>query len=146
MRLVEEREALSRLVRHRQAIVADDVAGEARWAAEADKVPSPREGGDLGDFLGTPSDEVPASAGTHGITRLGGPSCLAGDVIGDYHLPVPNEPGERFAFLDQAHYSMVKTNTFNGVPLPSIWLWDSDTDGLEQIKSFGYQDFRDRLS
>jgi carboxynorspermidine decarboxylase len=78
--------------------------------------------------------------------RLGGPSCLAGDVIGDYHLPVPNEPGQRFAFLDQAHYSMVKTNTFNGVPLPSIWLWDSETDSLEQVKSFGYEDFRDRLS
>ena len=78
--------------------------------------------------------------------RLGGPSCLAGDVIGDYRLPVSNEPGERFAFLDQAHYSMVKTNTFNGVQLPSIWLWDSDTDALEQVKAFGYEDFRDRLS
>ncbi len=78
--------------------------------------------------------------------RLGGPSCLAGDVIGDYRLPVPCEPGARFAFLDQAHYSMVKTSTFNGVPLPSIWLWDSETDALEQVKAFGYEDFRDRLS
>ena len=78
--------------------------------------------------------------------RLGGPSCLAGDVIGDYRLPVPPRPGERIAFLDQAHYSMVKTTTFNGVPLPSIWLWDSETDALERIKTFGYPDFRDRLS
>ena len=78
--------------------------------------------------------------------RLGGPSCLAGDVIGDYRLPVPCEPGQRIAFLDQAHYSMVKTNTFNGVPLPSIWLWDSETDQLECVKSFGYEAFRDRLS
>ena len=78
--------------------------------------------------------------------RLGGPSCLAGDVIGDYRLPVPCEPGARFAFLDQAHYSMVKTTTFNGVPLPSIWLWDSETDALEQVRKFGYEDFRDRLS
>ena len=78
--------------------------------------------------------------------RIGGPSCLAGDVIGDYRLPVPNEPGQRIAFLDQAHYSMVKTNTFNGVPLPAIWLWDSETDVLEQVKSFGYEDFRNRLS
>ena len=78
--------------------------------------------------------------------RLGGPSCLAGDVIGDYRLPVPCRPGERFAFLDQAHYSMVKTTTFNGVPLPSIWLWDSETDRLELIRRFTYQDFRDRLS
>ncbi|MFN3863335.1 MAG: carboxynorspermidine decarboxylase [Erythrobacter sp.] len=78
--------------------------------------------------------------------RLGGPSCLAGDVIGDYRLPVPAEPGARFAFLDQAHYSMVKTNTFNGVALPSIWLWDSETDTLDCIKRFDYEDFRDRLS
>lgn len=78
--------------------------------------------------------------------RLGGPSCLAGDVIGDYRLPVPPEPGERIAFLDQAHYSMVKTTTFNGVPLPSIWLWDSETDALERVRAFDYTDFRDRLS
>ncbi|MCB5424708.1 carboxynorspermidine decarboxylase [Altererythrobacter sp. CC-YST694] len=78
--------------------------------------------------------------------RLGGPSCLAGDVIGDYSLPVECRPGERIAFLDQAHYSMVKTTTFNGVPLPSIWLWDSETDSLEQVRKFGYEDFRDRLS
>lgn len=81
-----------------------------------------------------------------GVTRLGGPSCLAGDVIGDYALPAPAEPGLRFAFLDQAHYSMVKTTTFNGVPLPSIWLWDSETDQLDQVRRFDYEDFRNRLS
>ena len=78
--------------------------------------------------------------------RLCGPSCLAGDVIGDYVLPQPPEPGVRFAFLDQAHYSMVKTTTFNGVPLPSIWLWDSETDALECVKRFGWETLRDRLS
>ena len=52
---------------------------------------------------------------------------------------------EGLAFLDQAHYSMVKTNTFNGVPLPSIWLWNSDDDSLREIASFGYETFRDRL-
>jgi carboxynorspermidine decarboxylase len=77
--------------------------------------------------------------------RLGGPSCLAGDIIGDYGLPGPMESGQRFAFLDQAHYSMVKTNTFNGVPLPSIWLWNSEDDSLREIRSFGYEAFRDRL-
>ncbi|AXB77001.1 carboxynorspermidine decarboxylase [Novosphingobium sp. P6W] len=81
-----------------------------------------------------------------GAVRLGGPSCLAGDVIGDYRLPAAAEPGLRFAFLDQAHYSMVKTTTFNGVPLPSIWLWDSETDGLECVRRFDYEDFRSRLS
>lgn len=88
-------------------------------------------------MLGERSDAEPI--------RLGGPSCLAGDIIGDYGLPVPLEPGQRFAFLDQAHYSMVKTNTFNGVPLPSIWLWNSDDDNLREIASFGYETFRDRL-
>ena len=80
------------------------------------------------------------------VIRLGGPSCLAGDIIGDYHLPVPAEPGQRFAFLDQAHYSMVKTNTFNGVPLPSIWLWNSESDELRCVKQFDWTEFRDRLS
>ena len=78
--------------------------------------------------------------------RLGGPSCLAGDVIGDYRLPGGGEVGERFAFLDQAHYSMVKTNMFNGVPLPSIWLWDSETHVLQQVRAFDYVDFKSRLS
>ena len=90
----------------------------------------------LGELAGVEGDAI----------RLGGPSCLAGDVIGDYRLPVPAEPGQRIAFLDHAHYSMVKATTFNGVPLPSIWLWDSDSDALELVKSFGYEDFRNRLS
>lgn len=80
------------------------------------------------------------------LIRLGGPSCLAGDIIGDYCLPGPAEPGLRFAFLDQAHYSMVKTNSFNGVPLPSIWLWDSETDELRCVRKFEWTTFRDRLS
>ncbi|MBX9728180.1 MAG: carboxynorspermidine decarboxylase, partial [Sphingopyxis sp.] len=89
-------------------------------------------------MLGEQTDGAPV--------RLGGPSCLAGDVIGDYRLPGGARVGQRFAFLDQAHYSMVKTNTFNGVPLPAIWLWDSETDDLREIRNFGYADFRDRLS
>ncbi|MET0371759.1 MAG: carboxynorspermidine decarboxylase [Sphingobium sp.] len=80
------------------------------------------------------------------VTRLGGPSCLAGDVIGDYRVPGGAQPGARIAFLDQAHYSMVKTNTFNGVPLPGIWLWDSESDQLKEIRRFSYQDFKGRLS
>ena len=78
--------------------------------------------------------------------RLGGPSCLAGDIIGDYVFAEPPVPGTRIAFLDQAHYSMVKTNTFNGVPLPAIALWNSETDALRVIREFDYRDFRDRLS
>ncbi len=78
--------------------------------------------------------------------RLGGPSCLAGDIIGDYRFASPPQPGDRIAFLDQAHYSMVKTNSFNGVPLPAIALWNSETDSVSVIKRFSYEDFRDRLS
>jgi len=78
--------------------------------------------------------------------RLGGPSCLAGDIIGDYRFTVAPPAGTRIAFLDQAHYSMVKTNTFNGVPLPSIALWNSETDALRMVRQFDYTDFRDRLS
>ena len=93
-----------------------------------------------------PADIDGIDEGQGGAVRLGGPSCLAGDVIGDFRLPAAPEPGQRLAFLDQAHYSMVKTTTFNGVPLPSIWLWDSETDQLECVRKFGYDDFRGRLS
>ena len=78
--------------------------------------------------------------------RLGGPSCLAGDVLGDHVFATTPAPGARIAFLDQAHYSMVKTTTFNGVPLPSIALWNSRTDALRLVRQFDYVDFRDRLS
>jgi carboxynorspermidine decarboxylase len=78
--------------------------------------------------------------------RLGGPSCLAGDIIGDYVFAERPTPGTRLAFLDQAHYSMVKTNTFNGVPLPSIALWNSATDELRMVREFDWTEFRDRLS
>ncbi len=84
-------------------------------------------------------------ADTGDTIRLGGPSCLAGDIIGNYTIKNPRI-GQRIAFLDQAHYSMVKTNTFNGVPLPSIWLWDSDSDELRCIKKFTWDEFKNRLS
>jgi carboxynorspermidine decarboxylase len=80
------------------------------------------------------------------VVRIGGPSCLAGDIIGDYVFPAAPTPGTRIAFLDQAHYSMVKTNTFNGVPLPAIALWNSESDALRLVRQFDYTDFRDRLS
>ncbi|MCW3848382.1 carboxynorspermidine decarboxylase [Sphingomonas sp. LB-2] len=86
-------------------------------------------------------------AGGEGVAvRLGGPSCLAGDIIGDYRFAALPAAGQRFAFLDQAHYSMVKTTTFNGVPLPAIALWDSRDDSLQIVREFGWESFRDRLS
>ncbi len=78
--------------------------------------------------------------------RLAGKSCLAGDVIGEYAFDAPLAPGDRLAFLDMAIYSMVKTNTFNGVPLPAIARYRSDTGALSVVKTFGYEDFKRRLS
>ncbi len=78
--------------------------------------------------------------------RLGGMTCLAGDVMGDYSFKEPLRVGQRLLFDDMSHYTMVKTTTFNGIPLPSIALWDSRTDELEVIRQFGYDDFKTRLS
>ena len=99
------------------------------------------------DVIEAPYRPAMLGEGQTGVTvRIGGPSCLAGDIIGDYVFDAAPTPGTRIAFLDQAHYSMVKTNTFNGVPLPAIALWNSQTDALRLVKQFDYTDFRDRLS
>jgi carboxynorspermidine decarboxylase len=79
------------------------------------------------------------------VHRLGGPTCLAGDVIGDYSFPRPLVPGDTLVFDDMAHYTMVKTTTFNGVKHPPIALQHEDGK-LEIIRRFGYEDFRDRLA
>ena len=78
--------------------------------------------------------------------RLGGQTCLAGDVIGDYSFAEPLTLGQRIMFDDMAHYTMVKTSTFNGIGLPSIAVWNSVTDEVKLIKQFGYEDFKMRLS
>ena len=78
--------------------------------------------------------------------RLGGPSCLAGDVIGDWSFEQPLTAGERLAFLDMSHYTMVKTTTFNGIQLPHICTFEPQTGELKVVRSFGYQDFKNRLS
>ncbi|WP_339645841.1 carboxynorspermidine decarboxylase [uncultured Porticoccus sp.] len=78
--------------------------------------------------------------------RLGGMTCLAGDVVGDYSFAAPLEVGQRLVFDDMSHYTMVKTTTFNGINLPSIALWNPETDQLRVIRQFGYEDFRQRLS
>ena len=77
--------------------------------------------------------------------RLGGLTCLAGDVIGDYSFDCPLKAGDRLVFCDMAHYTMVKNNTFNGVNLPSIAVYN-EKDGLKVIKKFGYHDYESRLS
>jgi carboxynorspermidine decarboxylase len=78
--------------------------------------------------------------------RLGGPSCLAGDVIGDWSFEKPLSQGKRLAFLDMAHYTMVKTTTFNGIQHPHICTFEPDTGELNVVRSFGYGDFKNRLA
>ncbi|MDB2152745.1 carboxynorspermidine decarboxylase [Clostridium butyricum] len=77
--------------------------------------------------------------------RFGGPTCLAGDIIGDYSFKEPLKIGDKLIFCDMAIYSMVKNNTFNGINLPSIVKY-SEENGVEIIKEFGYEDFKGRLS
>lgn len=78
--------------------------------------------------------------------RLGGQTCLAGDVMGDYSFDQPLHIGQRLMFDDMSHYTMVKTSTFNGIGLPAIAIWNSTSDALKIIRHFAYDDFKNRLS
>lgn len=77
--------------------------------------------------------------------RLGGMTCLAGDVIGDYSFDQPLKAGDKIVFTDMAHYTMVKNHMFNGVNLPSICLYNED-EGVKVVRTFQYEDYRNRLS
>jgi carboxynorspermidine decarboxylase len=76
--------------------------------------------------------------------RLGGNTCLSGDVIGDYAFDAPLKAGDRLVFCDMAHYTMVKNNTFNGVNLPSIASFN-EKDGIRVHRTFDYSDYVSRL-
>ena len=76
--------------------------------------------------------------------RLAGPTCLAGDVIGDYVFDHTLEPGDLLVFGDMAIYTTCKNNTFNGMPLPDIYRLKADGE-FERLTEFGYKDFKDRL-
>lgn len=90
----------------------------------------------------TGSGEAGEKAHTY---RLGGNTCLAGDVIGDYSFDQPLKVGDRIVFEDMIHYTFVKNTTFNGVNLPALAIWTRN-DKLKMIREFGYEDFRNRLS
>ncbi len=90
----------------------------------------------------TGSGEAGEKAHTY---RLGGNTCLAGDVIGDYSFDQPLKVGDRIVFEDMIHYTFVKNTTFNGVNLPSLAIWTAAGE-LQVVRRFGYEDFRDRLS
>lgn len=76
--------------------------------------------------------------------RFGGPTCLAGDIIGEYSFDEPLKENTRIVFCDMAIYTMVKNNTFNGMPLPRIIAVD-DANRWRVVRSFGYEDFKNRL-
>lgn len=77
--------------------------------------------------------------------RIGGNSCLSGDVMGEWSFEKELVPGDRIIFLDMIHYTMVKTTTFNGVHHPSIGIWTKDGQ-FRLIREFGYEDYKNRLS
>lgn len=101
------------------------------------------------DVLEMPYRPNIRGAGEPGSTpytyRLGGNTCLAGDVIGDYAFERPLQVGDKIVLEDMIHYTFVKNTTFNGVNLPSLAIWTSD-DELRMIRTFGYQEFKNRLS
>jgi len=101
------------------------------------------------DVLEMPYRPPLAGAGEPGqfanTYRLGGLTCLAGDVIGDYSFPAPLAVGDRLVFGDMAHYSFVKTTMFNGVPHPALAI-ERETGGVDVVRSFAYDDFKQRLS
>jgi carboxynorspermidine decarboxylase len=78
--------------------------------------------------------------------QLAGMTCLAGDVIGDWSFDQPLKAGDRLAFLDMAHYTMVKNTTFNGIQLPAIAAYDPASKHLKVFRQFGYDDYKMRLS
>ncbi len=85
--------------------------------------------------------------GVHPHTyRLAGPSCLAGDVIGDWSFCQPLTVGQRLVFEDMSHYTMVKTTTFNGIQHPALCIYEPNDGTLEVVRHFGYSDFKARLS
>jgi carboxynorspermidine decarboxylase len=77
--------------------------------------------------------------------RLGGNTCLAGDIMGDYSFEKPLQVGDRVIFEDQIHYTFVKSTTFNGIKLPSLVLYHQD-GRVEVVREFGYEEYKRRLS
>ena len=102
------------------------------------------------DVLEMPYRPEIRGAGEAGVKKytykLGGLSCLAGDVVGDYSFDQPLKPGDRIIFDDMTHYTMVKTTFFNGIKHPSIVLYDPAKDEVVVVRTFGYEDYRNKLS
>ena len=102
------------------------------------------------DVIEMPYRPIIAGSGEPGekawTCRVGGPSCLAGDVAGEFSFDRPLVAGDHLVFTDMAIYTMVKTNTFNGIQLPSIYRYEPHGKRMTLVRSFGYDDFKNRLS
>ena len=83
-------------------------------------------------------------AGSNGKAALADDTRMTGDIIGQYSFPRPLAPGDRLVFADMAHYTLVKTNTFNGAPLPDLGVLD-EAGNYRVVARFGYEAFRSRL-
>ena len=92
-----------------------------------------------------PVDAIKTALTEENVYRLGGNSCLSGDYMGSWCFDHPLQIGERIVLEDMIHYTMVKTNMFNGIHHPSIAIWHTDNT-LEVYKDFRYEDYRDRMS
>lgn len=115
----------------------------ANAGSTADSAAGSTAGSTAGSAAGFAAGSTADSASLYPY-RLAGPTCLAGDVIGSYNFPAPLFPGDQVFFCDMAIYSMVKTNTFNGMPLPAIVLLQPDGK-VTILRRFSYADFRNRL-
>lgn len=90
------------------------------------------------------AEALPDDSDTKNVYRLGGNSCLSGDFVGDWKFDIPLKPGDRLTLLDMNHYTTVKTNMFNGIQHPSIWLKPSSGDPI-LLREYTYDDYRERM-
>ena len=90
------------------------------------------------------AEALPDDSDTKNVYRLGGNSCLSGDFVGDWKFDTPLKPGDRLTLLDMNHYTTVKTNMFNGIQHPSIWLKPSSGDPI-LLREYTYDDYRERM-
>lgn len=113
------------------AILDVSIANHMPDCLEMPYRPAVRGSGEAGEFSHT--------------YRFGGPTCLAGDFIGDFSFPKPLEVGSRVVFEDMIHYTFVKNTTFNGINLPSLGIWTREGE-FRLVREFGYEDYKGRLS
>ncbi|OBV29797.1 carboxynorspermidine decarboxylase [Helicobacter sp. CLO-3] len=127
--------------------ISDEASDGKIEITEADKGDPREPDSDISDIKASqsahenPNQNPPKTCGKYHY-RLGGPTCLAGDIIGDFSFDTPLNVGDRVVFEDMLHYTIVKNTTFNGVPLPSLGVVENGR--FVMLKEFGYQDYKER--